>query len=508
MQTTAYFENIPEVINSYLAQATQSVRVAVAWFSDRGIFQTLCQQIQAGVRVELMIANHPFNFQDNSLPFEQLKAYGGRFWVVGQDPNESLMHNKFCVIDGQTVITGSYNWSYKARQNHENITVTENAPELAAQFNQEFERLRLRYCPDPAKNPFDLGTVLKRLDLIKNLIALQDIEDIAPQITKLNQQTLTADIEQIVVLLKQQQYANAVTAIEDFARQHTSLTTYVDAELNALKIEIRILGWQVQALEIEKAEVEKTLHDFSVRHHLELGTLILRLLLLRREQAQKAKDEAKNKVEEAHAKVNEAADDTEREEAEKAYEKAKQAYENLSGEAEENNQDYDQYQETYKENLTQKQEVLDEDQKQTLKKAFRRASVLCHPDLVEEDFKEQAHGIFIELNEANQRNDLEKVTEILEKLESGEAFALNTDRVERLTKKDDLLRERSRLQKLLSVLEASISTLKNSETYQTINEIADWSIYFSQVRTELEGQLKELERVKKNADESSNPISV
>jgi phosphatidylserine/phosphatidylglycerophosphate/cardiolipin synthase-like enzyme len=33
------------------------------------------------------------------------------------------MHNKFCVIDGQAVITGSFNWSYKARQNHENITI-------------------------------------------------------------------------------------------------------------------------------------------------------------------------------------------------------------------------------------------------------------------------------------------------------------------------------------------------------------------------------------------------
>jgi hypothetical protein len=508
MQTTAYFENIPEAINSYLGNATHSVKVAVAWFSDRDIFETLCQKAKSGIGVELMIANDSTNFRDKGLLFKDLEICGGRFYIAGKDPKKKFMHNKFCVIDGQTVITGSYNWSYKARQNHENITVTENAPELATQFSQEFERLRLRYCPDPAKSPFDLATVLKRLDLIKNLIALQDIEDIAPQITKLNQQTLTADIEQIVVLLQQQQYANAVAAIEDFARQHTSLTTFVDAELNALKIEIRILGWQVQALEIEKAEVEKNLHDFSVRHHLELGTLILRLLHLRREQAQKAKEEAKNKVEEAQAKVNEAVDDTEREEAEKAYEKVKQTYENLSGEAEENNQDYDQYQETYRENLTQKQQLLDEAQKQTLKKAFRKASVLCHPDLVEENFKEQAHAIFIELNEANQRNDLEKVSEILEKLESGEAFTLTANRIERLIKKDDLLRELNRLHKLLSVLEASISTLKNSETYQAISEIADWNTYFSQVRNELEGQLKELERVKKNAEKTSSPISV
>lgn len=495
MITTAYFENIPEVINSYLTQATESVRVAVAWFSDRSIFQTLCQQTQKGVRVELMIANHPFNFQDNSLPFEQLKAYGGQFWVVGQDPNESLMHNKFCVVDGQTVITGSYNWSYKARQNHENITVTENAPQLAAQFSQEFERLRLRYCPAPEKTPFELSTVLKRLDLIKNLIALQDIEDIAPQLSKLKQQTLTEEVEQIIVLLQHQQFVDAVAVIEDFARMHTALSTYIDVEINALRVEIRILGWQVQALEIEKAEVEKTLHDFSVRHHIELGALILRILSLRREQAKKAKEEAENKIEEAQAKVNEAADDAEREEAKKAYEKAKQTYTRLNEEAEENDQDYNQYQGTYSENLNQKQEFLDENQKQLLKKAFRKASTLCHPDLVEDDLKEQAHAIFIELNEANQHNDLNKVTEILAKLESGEAFAFNTDRVARLTQKEDLIHERNRLQKLIAVLEASISTLRNSETYQNITEIDDWATYFSKVKIQLEEQLKELEKV-------------
>ncbi len=113
---------------------------------------------------------------------------------------------------------------------------------------------------------------------------------------------------------------------------------------------------------------------------------------------------------------------------------------------------------------------------------------------MEDDLKEQANAIFIELNEANQRNDLEKVESILERLESGEAFALSTDHVERLTQKEDLFRERHRLQKLLSLLEATISTLKKSETYQTISKIADLNAYFTQIKEELNRQLKELER--------------
>ena len=39
------------------------------------------------------------------------------------EEGDQLMHHKFCVIDRSTVITGSYNWSFRAQENEENITV-------------------------------------------------------------------------------------------------------------------------------------------------------------------------------------------------------------------------------------------------------------------------------------------------------------------------------------------------------------------------------------------------
>ena len=53
---------------------------------------------------------------------------------------EEIMHNKFCIIDHKTVITGSYNWTRKAKTNDENITVTKDSPELATDFVTEFQR--------------------------------------------------------------------------------------------------------------------------------------------------------------------------------------------------------------------------------------------------------------------------------------------------------------------------------------------------------------------------------
>ena len=49
------------------------------------------------------------------------------------------MHHKFCVIDHDVVITGSYNWGYKAENKSENIVVTSDDSSLAEQFIQEFK---------------------------------------------------------------------------------------------------------------------------------------------------------------------------------------------------------------------------------------------------------------------------------------------------------------------------------------------------------------------------------
>ena len=195
MQTTAHFTDIHEILVAELQKAQRSIFVAVAWFTDRALFQALCQQALAGVSVELMVTNDAINFRENGLAFDELSRSGGHVYIIGTgEEGGTLMHNKFCVIDGQTVITGSFNWSYKARQNHENITISTEAERLAEQFIAEFRQLRDRYAPAHNKAPLDLGKVLKRLDLIKTLIALDEPEELAPHLDKLAQQNLTEEL--------------------------------------------------------------------------------------------------------------------------------------------------------------------------------------------------------------------------------------------------------------------------------------------------------------------------
>jgi phosphatidylserine/phosphatidylglycerophosphate/cardiolipin synthase-like enzyme len=60
---------------------------------------------------------------------------------VRLDANPGLMHHKFMVIDGEIVVTGSYNWSAAAEErNDENLVVIRDRG-VAGAYEREFERI-------------------------------------------------------------------------------------------------------------------------------------------------------------------------------------------------------------------------------------------------------------------------------------------------------------------------------------------------------------------------------
>ena len=80
--------------------------------------------------------------------------------IAGKDGIRPDFHHKFAVIDGATVLTGSWNWSAKGDgSNYENLVVIRDAG-LAGRFAEEFERLWVeagapRERPAPERRPRD-----------------------------------------------------------------------------------------------------------------------------------------------------------------------------------------------------------------------------------------------------------------------------------------------------------------------------------------------------------------
>jgi hypothetical protein len=160
---TPYFTDIRALLLSQLQYAQRSVYVAVAWFTDHALFALLCRlQEQHGIRVSLIIMQHDIN-RASGIAYEQLIRLGGRFYCIDaqQESRYRLMHHKFCVIDEQHLIIGSYNWTNQAANNMESVLHLQNDPQTAQEFIRQFEFLVQTYCSpsEAAEAAVPIGSV-------------------------------------------------------------------------------------------------------------------------------------------------------------------------------------------------------------------------------------------------------------------------------------------------------------------------------------------------------------
>ncbi|MDO9153001.1 MAG: phospholipase D-like domain-containing protein [Paludibacter sp.] len=457
MQTQAYFENIQEQIKQDLSKAKRSIVIAVAWFTDKELFGLICRLANQGINVQLLLMNDDINNQCG-IAYELLQDAGGKVWKIGNGNNDTLMHNKFCVIDQQVVINGSYNWTNKAKQNHESITVIQDA-ELAYQFAIEFEQLKKRYFGESVEQTvLDYSKVCFRLETLKNAILLEDEDDINYQVNKLRKGiSATHENEQIGAINDilnftiRKNYGESMRLINEFTTRFRSITVYVDSEIMAMHLELKVLELQISSLEDERMEIEKLLFSFEIRHNQELGDLISKLLYLRKEKLNK-----------------EAQTDTSK-----------------KAEAEEAKKDYQSYNESLDEAKNEKIQELTEDELKEIKAKYRSASKLCHPDVVDEKYKEMAEQTFRELQKAYETNDLERVSEILSNLEKG----FFTNKSEKENEKKELIATLNQLRTKRDELEKALVNLKTSETYKTVSEISDWDAYFENIKRQLEEEI-------------------
>ena len=132
-----YFKNIEDVIVTQIKDANNQISVAVAWFTNQLIFDSLVDALKRNVAVKILILNDVLNRNEFGLDFGVLSKLGAE--VRFAKSSKGTMHNKFCIIDDM-VITGSFNWTYHAKNNSENILMTDDEI-VVNSYREEFERL-------------------------------------------------------------------------------------------------------------------------------------------------------------------------------------------------------------------------------------------------------------------------------------------------------------------------------------------------------------------------------
>lgn len=303
--------------------------------------------------------------------------------------------------------------------------------------------------------------ILRRLELIKTSIAIGDEEIIKLQMAKLSSIPIDEDIQNILNQLSNNDYGNAVVNIESYMSRYGGIVVYEDQELSGLKLELKVLKAKLQELSEEKNEYLNDLNEFNVQYNLHLGEIIRKILELKKEILFTLKNDETN---------------IHNDEIHQEYEEAREEFEAFDRE--------------YEDIINLERFELDEDEIKELKKAYRKASKLCHPDIVPDELNIQALKLMQELNEAYNKRDLKKVKEILKMLENGSGFEVGSDSI------NDKQRLRLKIEEIRSKIDEVINELdeiKEDETFLIIQEVDDLEDYFDNLKIEFQEEYERLQ---------------
>jgi len=118
----------------YVGTAQKTVHYMIFTYTHDDLANAMIARAKAGVQVEGVIENRGAS-QGSLVP---LFCAG---MPVKTDGNKYTMHHKVIVIDGQTVVTGSFNFTRSAdTENDDNVLVI-HSPAVAAIYEQEYQKV-------------------------------------------------------------------------------------------------------------------------------------------------------------------------------------------------------------------------------------------------------------------------------------------------------------------------------------------------------------------------------
>jgi phosphatidylserine/phosphatidylglycerophosphate/cardiolipin synthase-like enzyme len=129
-------ERCDDLLTGLIRGAKDRIYVAIYSFTSDRLAEALIEARRRGVDVRVVMERREANVTGSEYP--RLLGAGVD---VRLDANPGLMHHKFMVIDGEIVVTGSYNWSAAAEErNDENLVVIRDRG-VAGAYEREFERI-------------------------------------------------------------------------------------------------------------------------------------------------------------------------------------------------------------------------------------------------------------------------------------------------------------------------------------------------------------------------------
>ena len=129
-------DDTSSLIRTWISKANSSIEVAVYSFTQDSIADALVSAKNRGVALRVLMDSGTIS--DSGSEFSRLQKLG---ITIKTDSSKGLMHDKFFIIDGRVVGTGSYNWTMSAEDdNAENLLIVRSVV-LAERYLNEFTAL-------------------------------------------------------------------------------------------------------------------------------------------------------------------------------------------------------------------------------------------------------------------------------------------------------------------------------------------------------------------------------
>ena len=151
-------QDCTDLVVSEIANAKREILVQAYNFTSVPILAALKAAHGRGVDVEVIVDKNSARQSKSGSRYSAATYLTNASIPVWVDTKVAITHNKVMVIDGQRVITGSFNFT-AAAQNHnaENLLVLDDSA-LAAQYRTNWERRRAastQYVEAPPSGPVE-----------------------------------------------------------------------------------------------------------------------------------------------------------------------------------------------------------------------------------------------------------------------------------------------------------------------------------------------------------------
>ena len=231
-----------------------------------------------------------------------------------------------------------------------------------------------------------------------------------------------------------------------------------DPELDALKLRVVWMESRVFDLEARKIEMDKLLELLAFQQYQALGELLAEQLCLQQEVLRRRAERSACKEDELAAQAA----------------------------AEE----YAAYQGACRDAPAQ-QVVLASNEQDELKALYRAAAMRCHPDRVDDEGKDEAHVLFLRIQEAYRTHDLAAMRLISHQLEAHEKSSPNSANMSSLSRLHAFLDE---LEDKGVEIALAIQSIQMSSEYHLARRRDDWPAHFASLRRALEDDCAALRR--------------